>query len=219
MNARARLEQARLYCCVGIREDLEDFLNAILANGVDVVQLRDKGASDDELRSAAKLFRDAADRHGALFVLNDRPDLAREGGADGVHLGQEDGDAAEARAVLGDVALIGRSTHAPDEFARAETEPVDYYGVGPVNATPTKPGRPGVGLAYVRVAAERATRPWFVTGGVDERTIPDMAEAGARRFVVVRALTEAVDPAAVARAIRRAIDAGPAVARRSDRTG
>jgi len=202
---RARLAQARLYLCTGIRdggEDLERFLDAVLSAGVDIVQLREKTAPVDVQRDAAKVFRRLTDKHAKLFVVNDHPNLAASTDADGVHLGQEDMDPNEARRLLGNDFLIGRSTHAPDELLRALDEPVDYLGVGPVNETPTKRGRKGVGLDYVRFAAERATLPFFVTGGMDARTIPSAVEAGASRVVVVRALTEATDPAAAAKELR-----------------
>lgn len=171
---------------------------------MDIVQLRDKDASDDALLRAAPVFRAACDAHDALFILNDRPDLVGATGADGVHLGQDDGDAAAVRALLGPDLLIGRSTHAPDEIDGASAEPVDYLGVGPVHATPTKPGRAGVGLGLVTYAAEHAGLPFFVTGGMDAATIGETLRAGAHGVVVVRALTEADDPGAVARALRGA---------------
>ncbi|HEX9775027.1 MAG TPA: thiamine phosphate synthase [Actinomycetota bacterium] len=198
---RERLARAQLYLCAPIRDD--GFLEAVLGAGVDVVQLRDKQAGDAALARAAERFRAAADRHGALFVVNDRADVAAVAGADGVHLGQDDLRPAEARAILGPGALVGRSTHAVAELAAALREPLDYLGVGPVHATPTKQGRPGVGLDYVREAAARAGDvPWFVTGGMNAETIPVAVDAGARRFVVVRAITGAPDPARAVAAIR-----------------
>jgi len=139
-------------------------------------------------------------------VLNDRPDLALEAGADGVHVGQDDASPALARRILGPSALVGFSTHAPHELDAAATEPADYLSAGPVQPTPTKPGRPGTGLGYLTYAAKKATVPWFVTGGVTPATVPAMVGAGARRFVVVRWLTEATDPRAAARALAEAID-------------
>lgn len=200
-----RLQRAQLYLCCGLRDDLAAFLDAVLGEGVDVVQLREKHAEAVEQLRAAETFRLMADKHGALFIMNDRADLARASGADGVHVGQEDLPPRDARAILGADAIIGRSTHVPDELRRANDEPVDYLGVGPVAATPTKPGRPGVGLAYVRLAADEAHGPFFVTGGMTAATIPQVVDAGAHRFVVVRAITDADDPAAAVRAIRHAI--------------
>jgi len=215
MNAgerRARLQDARLYLCVGLRDDLVTFLDAVLGAGVDIVQLREKHADARAQLDAAPLFRTACDAHGALFIVNDRADLAIEARADGLHVGQDDLLPVAARAIVGDEMLIGRSTHSIEEVTRAGSEPVDYYGVGPVNATPTKPGRAGVGLGFVKDAAAHATRPWFVTGGMDTRTIGETMAAGAQRFVVVRAITEAHDPAAAVREIKNAM------ARTTDRT-
>jgi thiamine-phosphate pyrophosphorylase len=144
--------------------------------------------------------------HGVPFVLNDRPDLALEVGADGVHVGQEDAPCSLARRLMGPDALVGLSTHEPAQLEAAGDEPVDYLSAGPVNATPTKPGRAGTGLGYVSYASARAIRPVFVTGGVTPQTVRPMVEAGGRRFVVVRFLTEADDPEARARALRRSLD-------------
>lgn len=199
---RDRLRSARLYLCVDRRAtqgDLADLLDAVLAGGVDVVQLRDKDADRPALVDAAAIFRDAAIRHGALFVLNDDPELAAEVDADGVHVGQDDAAYAPARAAVGDERLVGRSTHSVAELERALSEPHDYVAVGPVHATPTKAGRPAVGLGPVAHAATIADRPWFVTGGMAEGTIPEARAAGMRGAVVVRALTEAADPGSVAR--------------------
>jgi thiamine-phosphate pyrophosphorylase len=196
----------RLYLCVGDRPDLEKFLEACILGGVDLVQLRDKVLDARPLlrvaTAAAALCRD----HGVPFVLNDRPDLALECGADGVHVGQDDAPPALARRILGPTAIVGLSTHAPAELDTAVAEAVDYLSAGPVNATPTKPGRPGTGLEYLAYAAAHATKPWFVTGGVTPATIPDMVAAGAIRFVVVRYLTEAPDPRQAAERLREAID-------------
>ncbi len=200
----ARLAGRSLYLCTPDRPDLERFLASCIAGGVDIVQLREKDLPDATLvaraRTAAKVCADA----GVPFLLNDRPDLAVEAGADGAHLGQDDLAPGRARALLGPEALLGLSTHVPDELARAAAEPVDYVSAGPVVATPTKPGRPGTGLDYLRLAA-RTERPWFVTGGVTPDAVPGLVAAGARRFVVVRWLTEAADPTAAARALCDAI--------------
>ena len=208
-DRRARLAAARLYLCTGIRdgaEDLERFLDAVLGAGVDIVQMREKVAGPDAQRVAAKVFRRLTDEHAALFIVNDDPNLATSFDADGVHLGQEDMEPQRARSLLGEGLLIGRSTHAPDELLRAQDEPVDYLGVGPVHATPTKPGRKGVGLEYVRFATERSPKPFFVTGGMEVKTIPPVLEAGATRVVVVRALTEAGDPVAATKELRALLD-------------
>jgi thiamine-phosphate pyrophosphorylase len=198
----------RLYLCTPDRPDLADFLRACIAGGVDIVQLRDKVLDARPLLERATLALGVCRDAGVPFVLNDRPDLALHLDADGVHVGQDDAPPALARRILGDGAIVGYSTHAPGELDAALAEPVDYVSTGPVEPTPTKPGRPGTGLDYLRYAAERAgdRMPFFVTGGVTPDTLPPMLEAGARRFVVVRNLTEAADPEANARALRRVID-------------
>lgn len=198
---RRRLAGARLYLCAGadVAGGLEPFLDAVLSGGVDIVQLRDKHAGPAEVAAAAAVFSRAARRHAALFILNDDPELAVAMDADGVHVGQDDRPVAEARAAVGPERLVGRSTHTPEEIDRALTEDCDYLGVGPVHATPTKPGRPGVGLGPVRHAAAVSDRPFFVTGGMDERTGPEVLAAGAHGLVVVRALTESPEAGAVAR--------------------
>jgi thiamine-phosphate pyrophosphorylase len=208
---RARLRDARLYLVCDARgdgRDLRAFLDAALRGGADVVQLREKdpAAGDEAILRAARTFREACDAHGALFVLNDRPDLVAAAGADGVHVGQDDMPIAEARALVGEDALLGRSTHTPEQVEDAAVADVDYFAVGPVHATPTKPGRPAVGLELVRHAA-RVPRPvpWFAIGGIDAATVGDAVAAGATRVVVVRALTEAVDPETTARALRAAL--------------
>jgi thiamine-phosphate pyrophosphorylase len=187
-------------------EPSDVFLDAALGAGVQIVQLRMKGASDEPILAAAARVARACAIHGALFILNDRPDLAVRAGADGVHVGQDDAPPALARRILGPHALVGFSTHGPDELDAAADEPVDYLSAGPVEPTPTKPGRPGTGPGYLAYAAAKAAVPWFVTGGVTPDTIPAMVAAGARRFVVVRWLTRSDDPAAAARQLRHAIE-------------
>jgi len=200
-DRRDRLARARLYLVCDRRP--EAFLRAALGGGVDIVQLRDKEASDEQVLNAAQAFRRVADEQGALFVVNDRPDLAVAADADGVHVGQDDTPVSEARAVVGADRIVGLSTHSPDQIAAARG--VDYIAVGPVYATPTKPGRPAVGLELIRHAAVNAPDPWFAIGGIDGRTVGAVAAAGARRAVVVRAITEADDPRAAARALREAL--------------
>jgi thiamine-phosphate pyrophosphorylase len=208
VTPRERIADARLYLVCDARP--RAFLDAALRGGVDVVQLRDKTLDDGELIAAAREFRAAADAAGALFVLNDRPDLVAACGADGVHVGQEDLPPRAARSAVGADRIVGRSTHAPDQLAAAEADPdVDYLAVGPVHATPTKPGRPAAGLAYVEHAAAAGPRtPWFAIGGIDAETVGAVVEAGARRVAVVRAVTDAADPEAAARALRGALEAG-----------
>jgi thiamine-phosphate pyrophosphorylase len=205
-----RLAGRRLYLCTPDRPDLETFLDACIRGGVDVVQLRDKVLDARPLLDAARRAIAVCRDHGVPFVLNDRPDLALECGADGVHVGQDDAPPSLCRRILGPDAIVGFSTHAPAELDAAAGEPVDYVSAGPVSATPTKPGRPGTGLEYVSYAAEHAVVPFYVTGGASPDTVAAMAAAGAERFVVVRWLTEAADPESAARALRRAIeDLGP----------
>jgi thiamine-phosphate pyrophosphorylase len=197
------LEHARLYFITGAipRERLE----AALAGGVDIVQLRLKDASDDEIVAAARDFRALCDRFGALFVLNDRPDLVDACGADGVHVGQEDTAPAAARAAVGPDRIVGLSTHSREQIEAAAGEPVDYVAVGPVFQTPTKPGRLPVGRELVRFAAETLKLPWFAIGGVDTGNAAEVAAAGADRLAVVRAIRDADDPSAAAEALRAAL--------------
>jgi thiamine-phosphate pyrophosphorylase len=206
MTPRERIGSARLYLVCDARP--REFLAAAIRGGVDVVQLRDKALADAELVTAAREFRAAADAGGALFVLNDRPDLVAPCAADGVHVGQDDMPPAAARGIVGPDAIVGRSTHAPVQADAADADPdVDYLAVGPVHATPTKPGRPAAGLDYVAYAAGRVAKPWFAIGGLDATNAAAVAQRGATRIVVVRAITEAGDPEAAARALRAALEA------------
>ena len=200
-NSAGRLGDRRLYLCTPDRPDLASFLVACIRGGVDVVQLRDKVLEARPLMERARLALTVCRDHGVPFVLNDRPDLALEVGADGVHVGQDDAPPSLARRILGAEAIVGLSTHAPDQLDASGAEPVDYVSAGPVSPTPTKPGREGTGLEYVTYAARRSVRPFFVTGGVAPDTVGAMVAAGARRFVVVRWLTEASDPEANARSL------------------
>ena len=201
-----RLAGRCLYLCTPDRPDLAGFLASCIRGGVDVVQLRDKVLDARPLLERARLALAVCREHDVPFILNDRPDLALEAGADGVHVGQDDAPPVLARHILGPEAIVGLSTHAADELDAAAAEPVDYVSAGPVTPTPTKPGRPGTGLEYVSYAARHAVQPFFVTGGVTPETVPPMVAAGARRFVVVRWLTEAADPEANARALRATVD-------------
>jgi thiamine-phosphate pyrophosphorylase len=208
-DRRARLQNARLYLVCDLQpgaRPLHDVLAPALAGGVDVVQLRDKAASADELIAAAKIARPLCDAAGALLILNDRPELVQAAGADGCHVGQDDMEPAAARERAGAEALVGQSTHFPDEVAAA-TE-VDYIGVGPVYATPTKPGRHPVGVELVRFAAFHAPVPFFAIGGIDAGSVGAIVAAGAERIAVVRAITEAADPGAAAAQLRAALPAG-----------
>jgi thiamine-phosphate pyrophosphorylase len=204
--APGALTGRRLYLCTGDRPDLAAFLAACIRGGVDVVQLRDKELDALPLLRRAEVAIAVCRDHGVPFILNDRPDLALACGADGVHVGQDDAPPWLARQILGPDAIVGRSTHAPAELEAAADEPVDYLSTGPVNPTPTKPGRPGTGLGYLTFAAAHASVAWFVTGGVTPETVGAMLAAGARRFVVVRYLSEARKPEANARRLADAID-------------
>ncbi len=188
-------------------DEPDEFLAAALAGGVDIVQLRMKEAGDGEIVAAGRRFAAAAAEHDALFILNDRPDLVDATGADGVHVGQDDAAVDAARALVGPDRIVGLSTHTPEQIGAALIAPVDYIGVGPVHATPTKPGRPAVGLELVRFAAANATVPFFAIGGIDTTNVNAVAGAGATRVAVVRALTNAVDPSTAARTLRAAITA------------
>ncbi len=203
------LGRRRLYLCTPDRADLARFVDGCVTGGVDIVQLRDKVLPDGPLVERAAVVQSVCAHHGVPFILNDRPDLAAAIGADGVHVGQDDLAPAVARAVVGDEAIVGLSTHAPAELAAAvgpEPAPVDYLSAGPVVPTPTKPGRPGTGVAYVAEAARRSPWPVWITGGVTPDTVGPLVDAGARHFVVVRWLTGSDQPAADARRLRQVID-------------
>jgi thiamine-phosphate pyrophosphorylase len=216
---RARLADARLYLCTDARRDacdLAEFAEAALSGGVDVLQLREKSDTGAPLEAreeltALEVLAEACARHGALLAVNDRADVALAAGADVLHLGQDDLPVHWARRIVGDEVVIGRSTHAFTEAMAAEAEPgVDYFCTGPCWPTPTKPGRPAPGLELIReVAAAGPRRPWFAIGGIDrESRLDEVIEAGASRIVVVRAITEAADPAAAARALAERLRQG-----------
>jgi thiamine-phosphate pyrophosphorylase len=210
-HAAERLRAARLYLVLECRA--AHVVEAALRGGVDLVQLRDKDAGDAAVLDTGRRLAALCRGHGALFVVNDRPDLALECGADGVHLGQDDAPVENARAEVGERLAIGMSTHSPGQIAAAETSSADYYAVGPVHATPTKPGRPAVGLELVRHAAAVASKPWFAIGGIDPGNVHEVAAAGARRVVVVRAIRDADDPEAAARALVAALETEAPVGR------
>jgi thiamine-phosphate pyrophosphorylase len=210
-DPQARLASSTLYLCTDARRergDLAAFADAALAGGVDIIQLRDKGSAGDrqfgpleagDELAALEVLADAARRHDALLAVNDRADIARAAGADVLHLGQDDLPLPIARDIIGPRPLIGRSTHDARQAAAAVAEAVDYFCVGPCWPTPTKPGRSAPGLPLVRIAAGlQADKPWFAIGGIDEHRLPEVLDAGARRIVVVRAITSADDPQAAA---------------------
>jgi thiamine-phosphate pyrophosphorylase len=204
---RARLQDARLYLVCDLHpggRPLADVLAPALAGGVDVVQLRDKRAGDGELLAAAAIARRLCDGAGALLIVNDRPDLVAAARADGCHVGQEPRPGPPPRPPPAPGAHLGRSTHFP--YQVDEAADADYIGVGPVYATPTKPGRHPVGVELVRYAAFHAAVPFFAIGGIDAGTVHDVAAAGARRVAVVRAVAEAGDPQAAAALLRAALE-------------
>jgi thiamine-phosphate pyrophosphorylase len=207
VTPRERLATSRLYLVCPARP--RAWLEAAVRGGVDIVQLRDKSLDDAGLVAAARAFTGL----GVPFILNDRPDLVEACGADGVHVGQDDGTPAAARAAVGPDRIVGRSTHAPDQAALADADPdVDYLAVGPVHTTPTKPGRPAAGLGYVAHAASAVGKPWFAIGGLDAGNVGEVVAHGASRIVVVRAITEAADPEGAARALRAALEGRVGVA-------
>lgn len=206
---RERLRTARLYFVCDARPpgDLEALLRAALGGGVDIVQLREKALDRGEIERAAATFRRVADTYSALFILNDDPDLARAVDADGVHVGQDDVSAEEARELLGPDAIIGLSTHAPEQLEASAGRPVDYVSAGPIWETPTKAGRPAVGLSYVEYAAAHSPHPFFAIGGIEPANAEQVVRAGAQRLCAVRAIRDAADPAAAASALRGAFAA------------
>jgi thiamine-phosphate pyrophosphorylase len=207
---RERLRTARLYFVCGARpqSDLETLLRAALTGGADIVQLREKELGRAEIERAAATFRRIADTFSALFILNDDPELARNCDADGVHVGQDDVSAEEARELLGDDAVVGLSTHSTEQIAASAERPVDYISVGPIWETPTKEGRPGVGVELISHAAEHAPHPFFAIGGIDTANAEEVVRAGAERLCVVRAVRDSAHPEAAATALRHAFSAG-----------
>lgn len=205
---RARFSAVHLYLVAPLTtrgRALVDVAEQAIAGGVDAIQLRDKTASDDELVAGLRALRPLCDRTGTLLILNDRPDLAVEGGADGVHVGQDDLAVPQARAIVGDDRLIGLSTHSPAQVDAAVEVGADHIGVGPVNVTPTKQGVAAVGTDLVRYAATRPL-PFVAIGGIDGSNVAAPLEAGARRVAVVRAIVDAPDPRAAAAELRAAVD-------------
>jgi len=209
---RERLRTARLYLvCEALPGGREPapLLQAALSGGVDIVQLREKELGREEIERSAQTFRRLCDTHSALFIVNDDPYLAQTCNADGVHLGQDDMPVEEAREILGPELIIGLSTHSKDQLAASggTSSAVDYVSVGPVWETPTKLGRPGVGLGLVEHAAAHAPHPFFAIGGIEPANAAEVVAAGARRLGAVRAIRDADDPAAAAEALRCALAA------------
>ncbi len=208
----ARLAAARLYLVLDAQPHGRppgQLLEAALANGVDIVQLREKHLSDETVVASASAFREACDRHGALFIVNDRPELAVRCGADGVHVGQDDMAIADVRSIVGTGLLIGQSTHLPQDVDAAGG--ADYIGVGPVWSTPSKPGCASVGLQLVKHAAAASRVPFFAIGGIEHGNINQVIDAGARRVAVIRAIRDAEDPATATSRLAASLDDGPSV--------
>jgi thiamine-phosphate pyrophosphorylase len=220
---------ARLYLCTDARKqqgDFEQFVDAAFQGGVDIIQLRDKTIEAAEELELLEVLQSVAHRHGRLWAVNDRADVASLSGAPVFHIGQKDIPLRLARKLLHDPAIIGLSTHTPEQIdAAIAASPgrsgLDYFCVGPVWATPTKPGRSAVGLDLVKYAADAVRKadeetvggvvlPWFAIGGIDLNNVEEVVRAGASRIVVVRAITEAQDPTAAAQALLAALDAAPA---------
>jgi len=211
---RARLRAACLYLVSGLpgdppdRDRLPELLRGAVAGGVEVFQLREKRLSDEELTAVAGATRAVCERIGAILIVNDRPLVAIESGADGVHVGQDDMPVEQVRELVGAEMLVGLSTHTRAEIDAADPAVVDYIGVGPVHETPTKAGRPAVGVELVRYAAANARVPFFAIGGLNASNVADVRAAGAERIVVLRAIAEAADPEAAARELRGMLGTG-----------
>ena len=200
------LSQRHLYLCVPHRDDMADFLPAVLRGGVDVVQLREKEQNDEVQFATASLMIPICREFDVPFIMNDSPELALRVGADGVHVGQEDVPVAHCRSILGPEAIVGLSTHSREEFDAALEEAATYFSAGPIVETPTKPGRRGTGVDYTVTSVRRSDRPVYVTGGVNQDNVAALVRAGIRHFVVVRALTQATNPEASAHRLRAALD-------------
>ncbi|HEV3034277.1 MAG TPA: thiamine phosphate synthase [Solirubrobacteraceae bacterium] len=212
VDRRGRLRAARLYLVCGANPDggeLPTLLRGAIAGGVDIVQLREKHLANEELASVAKAARVLCEHLGTLLIVNDRPWVAREAGADGIHVGQDDIPAAEVRELVGPDMLIGVSTHSPQQIDAVDASVVDYIGVGPIHETPTKPGRPAVGTELIRYAAAHSPVPFFAIGGLDASNLASALDAGATRVCVLRAIAAAEDPESAARALREQLDAQP----------
>jgi thiamine-phosphate pyrophosphorylase len=213
IERRARLASARLYLVCGAYPDgshLPDLLRGAIAGGVEIVQLREKRLPDEQLTSIADAVRALCNRLGALLIVNDRPGVALEAGADGVHIGQDDMPVTDVREIVGEDLLIGLSTHSPEQIDAVDSSLVDYIGVGPIHETPTKPGRPAVGVELIRYAAAHAPVPFFAIGGLDASNLHEALDAGAKRVCVLRAVADAADPERAARVLRDQLDAGEA---------
>jgi thiamine-phosphate pyrophosphorylase len=206
---RQRLQWARLYFVCDARphgQEPEALLNAAMSGGAGMIELRDREQPRNVVERSGHTFRRLANTYGALFIVNDDPHLALELRADGVHVGQDDVDPAEARRIMGPDAIIGLSTHSREQIEAAASQPVDYISVGPIWETPTKEGRRATGLELIREAAEIAAKPWFAIGGIDTENVDEVVSAGAKRLCVVRAIRDGGDPRAAATALFGTVD-------------
>jgi thiamine-phosphate pyrophosphorylase len=206
---RQRLRWARLYfVCDAVPHgrDPEALLNAAMAAGAGMVELRDRGQPRTVIERSGRTYRRLANTYSALFIVNDDPYLALELSADGVHVGQDDIDPSEARQIMGPDAIIGLSTHSREQIEAAASKPIDYVSVGPIWETPTKEGRAATGLELIRTAAEIAPVPWFAIGGIDPGNVDEVVAAGAERICVVRAIRDTDDPRAAGTALFAAVD-------------
>jgi len=206
---RQRLRWARLYFVCEARphgQEPEALLNAAMSGGAGMIELRDREQPRNVIERSGQTFRRLANTYGALFIVNDDPHLALELRADGVHVGQDDMNPAEAREIMGPDAIIGLSTHSRDQIQAAAQEAVDYVSVGPIWETPTKEGRPATGLDLIREATGIAEKPWFAIGGIDTENMDEVISAGAERLCVVRAIRDAADPRAAASTLFSAVD-------------
>jgi thiamine-phosphate pyrophosphorylase len=209
-SLKEKLDSARLYLVTSPAKpggrSLLSTVEAALKGGVDMVQLREYGITDSAFFETACRLRNLTRKYNALFIVNNRPDIAYLTGADGVHVGQDDLPVFAARSIVGEGRIVGLSTHSPVEARRAVAEGADYIGVGPVFSTPTKEGAPAVGLSYVTHAAEmNLPFPFFAIGGIDAGNLEEVVKAGAGRVSVVRALMDAEDPESMARNLREAL--------------
>lgn len=200
------LENRYLYLCTPIRPDFEQFLSNCIKGGVDIVQLRDKTADAKQIIKYSHKAIEICNEFGVPFILNDRPDIALEVKADGVHLGQDDVPVSLARKILGPEAIIGLSTHSEKELRASLYQQTDYISVGPLEPTPTKPGRAGTGVEYLKQASQISKVPFFVTGAVQPKKIRNLVSLGAKGFVVVRWITESENPFEASKQIRKEID-------------
>ena len=207
-SLRDRLQSSLLYLVTPARPaagPLDSFLPIVLEAGVDMVQLREKEMEAGALLPYCETVRRRTLEFGALFIVNDRVDLALAAEADGVHLGQDDLPYIYARRQMGPASLIGTSTHSPAQLGAAVESGADYAAVGPIFATPTKPGRAAIGVDIIALASTTPDLPVFAIGGIDESNIDTVVAAGARRVCVVRALADAEDPGRVARRLKKAL--------------